>query len=83
MLFQELFDYIALKLAVFVSINTKTNPIAPKGKMGFTVSFPLLEGPAAAGGNVIRWKSFSVNEAVEFNFCPSRFECSMYCNSIV
>ncbi|KAJ0867416.1 putative hexokinase, ATPase, nucleotide binding domain-containing protein [Helianthus annuus] len=60
---EELFDYIALKLAVFISINTKTNPIAPKGKMGFTVSFPLHDGPAAAGANVIRWKSFPVNEA--------------------
>ncbi|XP_076919951.1 putative hexokinase-like 2 protein [Bidens hawaiensis] len=64
--YKELFDYVALKLAVFISINTKTNPIAPKGKMGFTVSFPLHEGPTAAGGNVIRWKSFPVNEAVEF-----------------
>ncbi|KAI3813434.1 hypothetical protein L1987_18157 [Smallanthus sonchifolius] len=61
--YKELFDYIALKLAVFISINTKTNPITPKGKMGFTVSFPLHEGPVAAGGNVIRWKSFPVNEA--------------------
>ncbi|XP_035836959.1 probable hexokinase-like 2 protein isoform X2 [Helianthus annuus] len=61
--YKELFDYIALKLAVFISINTKTNPIAPKGKMGFTVSFPLHDGPAAAGANVIRWKSFPVNEA--------------------
>lgn len=65
--YKELFDYIALKLAVFISINTKTNPIAPKGKMGFTVSFPLHDGPAAAGANVIRWKSFPVNEAVEFS----------------
>ncbi|KAL8200511.1 hypothetical protein R6Q57_011850 [Mikania cordata] len=57
--YKELFDYIALKLEVFISINTKSNPITPKGKMGFTVSFPLHEGP---GGN-IRWKSFSVKEA--------------------
>ena len=64
MQFQELFDYIAVKLAVFISINTKTNPITPKGKLGFTVSFPLLEGPAAAGRNVIRWNTFSANDAV-------------------
>ncbi|CAI9263841.1 unnamed protein product [Lactuca saligna] len=63
---KELFDFIALKLAVFISTKTKTDPIAPKGKLGFTVSFPLLEGPAAAASNknVIRWKSFSVNDAV-------------------
>ncbi|XP_023748026.1 probable hexokinase-like 2 protein [Lactuca sativa] len=63
---KELFDFIALKLAVFISTKTKTDPIAPKGKLGFTVSFPLLEGPAAAATNknVIRWKSFSVNDAV-------------------
>ncbi|PWA67616.1 hexokinase-like 3 [Artemisia annua] len=60
--YKELFDYIALKLAVFISINTKTNPITPKGKLGFTVSFPLLEGPAAAGRNVITWNTFSAND---------------------
>ncbi|KAI3502969.1 hypothetical protein L1887_31401 [Cichorium endivia] len=62
---KELFNYIALKLSVFISTNTQTDPITPKGKLGFTVSFPLLEGPAAATNkNVIRWKSFSVNDAV-------------------
>ncbi|KAI7754625.1 hypothetical protein M8C21_014147, partial [Ambrosia artemisiifolia] len=61
--YKDLFDYIALKLAVFISINTKTNPMTPKGKMGFTVSFPLHDGPSTAGANVIRWKSFPINEA--------------------
>lgn len=71
--YKELFDYIALKLAVFISINTKTNPVTPKGKLGFTASFPLHEGPSAAGENVIKWKSFPFNDtagkelAREFN----------------
>lgn len=73
-MFQDIFDYIALKLAMFISINTKTNPITPKGNLGFTVSFPLHEGPAAAGGNVLRWKAFPFNDAVEFNqFHPFLF----------
>ncbi|XP_071694853.1 probable hexokinase-like 2 protein [Rutidosis leptorrhynchoides] len=61
--YKEIFDYIALKLAMFISINTQTNPVTPKGNLGFTVSFPLHEGPAAAGGNVLRWKAFPFNEA--------------------
>ncbi|XP_024974904.1 probable hexokinase-like 2 protein [Cynara cardunculus var. scolymus] len=61
---KDVFDFIALKLAIFITTNAKENPIAPKGKLGFTVSFPLLEGPASpTKGNVIRWKSFAVNDA--------------------
>nr|XP_043608489.1 probable hexokinase-like 2 protein [Erigeron canadensis] len=63
---KELFDYIALKLAVFISINTKTNPIAPKSKLGFTVSFPLREGPSEVSRSVIKWKSSRFNDAVGY-----------------
>ncbi|KAI9390882.1 hypothetical protein POPTR_007G009300v4 [Populus trichocarpa] len=64
---QELFDYIAVELAKFVSEHPPDDTLdAPERekKLGFTVSYPVDQA-AASSGSAIKWKSFSANDTVE------------------
>ncbi|KAM3756864.1 hypothetical protein ACB098_02G144600 [Castanea mollissima] len=63
----ELFDFIALELAKFVSaepVNDNDVPTNQK-KLGFTLSYPVDQGAASPGpGTAIKWKSFSADDMV-------------------
>lgn len=71
---QELFDYIALQLAMFISEQgANSNDTPEKHKvLGFIVSYPVDQA-AASSGAAIKWKSFSVTDTVEFVFSSSEF----------
>uniref|UniRef100_A0A7N2R6T6 Phosphotransferase n=1 Tax=Quercus lobata TaxID=97700 RepID=A0A7N2R6T6_QUELO len=63
---QELFDFIALELAKFVSAQPKNDNDVPTNqkKLGFTLSYPVDQG-AASPGTAMKWKSFSaVNDTI-------------------
>lgn len=63
---KELFDYIASKLATFVTKEGKNFSVEPghQRELGFTFSFPVHQ-TAIASGNLIKWsKGFSVSEMV-------------------
>ncbi|KAL9341240.1 hypothetical protein Peur_067459 [Populus x canadensis] len=67
---QELFDYIAVELATFVSEHPPDDTLdAPERekKLGFTVSY-LVDQAAASSDSAIKWKSFSANDTVEKAF---------------
>ena len=57
---QELFDFIALELAKFVSAQPENDNDVPTNqkKLGFTLSYPVDQG-AASPGTAMKWKSFS------------------------
>ncbi|RVX23948.1 putative hexokinase-like 2 protein [Vitis vinifera] len=60
---QELFDYIALELAKFISEHEVTTDDTPDRQkaLGFIVSYPVDQA-AASSGAAIKWKSFSVTD---------------------
>ncbi|KAF9678180.1 hypothetical protein SADUNF_Sadunf07G0008300 [Salix dunnii] len=63
---QELFDYIAVELAKFVSEHPPDDTLdasEKERKLGFTVSYPVDQA-AATSGSAIKWKSFSANDTV-------------------
>lgn len=66
---QELFDYIALELAKFISEHEVTTDDTPDRQkaLGFIVSYPVDQA-AASSGAAIKWKSFSVTDTVECVF---------------
>ncbi|KAE9449545.1 hypothetical protein C3L33_18556, partial [Rhododendron williamsianum] len=63
----ELFDYIALRLSVFISTHSESTEDASSNqrKLGFTISFPV-DQVSASSGTGIKWKSLSVDDTVEF-----------------
>ncbi|XP_075655108.1 putative hexokinase-like 2 protein [Castanea sativa] len=64
---QELFDFIALELAKFVSAEPENDNDVPTNqkKLGFTLSYPVDQGAASPGpGTAIKWKSFSADDMV-------------------
>ncbi|KAL4644495.1 hypothetical protein ACB092_02G168800 [Castanea dentata] len=63
----ELFDFIALELAKFVSAEPENDNDVPTNqkKLGFTLSYPVDQGAASPGpGTAIKWKSFSADDMV-------------------
>lgn len=65
---QELFDFIALELAKFVSAEPENDNNVPTNqkKLGFTLSYPVDQGAASPGpGTAIKWKCFSADDMVE------------------
>lgn len=64
--FQELFDFIAEELGIFVSLNGVEDVLGPSGQreLGFTFSFPVNQ-TAINRGDFIKWtKGFSVSGTV-------------------
>lgn len=63
---QELFDYIAEKVASFIAEeDQRFSPLGGrKRELGFTFSFPVMQ-TSINSGNIIRWtKGFSIDDAV-------------------
>ncbi|KAJ9177440.1 hypothetical protein P3X46_012661 [Hevea brasiliensis] len=62
---QELFDYIAVEVAKFVSAHPADDDDATAGpkKLGVTVSYPV-DQIAATSGSAIKWKCFSADDTV-------------------
>ncbi|XP_059641262.1 probable hexokinase-like 2 protein [Cornus florida] len=66
---KELFSYIAVELAKFVSTadneNTNNDTEARQIRLGFTIlSFPVDQVTASSSGTAIKWPSFSVDDTV-------------------
>ncbi|KAL8466021.1 hypothetical protein ACS0TY_035220 [Phlomoides rotata] len=62
----ELFDYIAEKLASFIAEEDQSffPPADRQRELGFTFSFPVMQ-TSINSGNIIRWtKGFSIDDAV-------------------
>ncbi|KAI8534664.1 hypothetical protein RHMOL_Rhmol10G0107700 [Rhododendron molle] len=64
---KELFDYIALRLSVFISTHSESTEDASSNqtKLGFTISYPVDQVSASSGAG-IKWQSLSVDDTVEF-----------------
>ncbi|GJU24441.1 hexokinase-1-like protein [Tanacetum coccineum] len=63
---QELFDYIAIKLAEFVNKESDKyhHPPGRQRELGFTFSFPVMQ-LSIASGTLMRWtKGFSIDDMV-------------------
>jgi len=63
---QELFDFVAAKLAKFVSSEPEEFHLPPgrQRELGFTFSFPVRQ-TSIASGNLIKWtKSFNIEDMV-------------------
>nr|GEV53635.1 hexokinase-1-like isoform X1 [Tanacetum cinerariifolium] len=63
---QELFDYIAIKLAEFVNKESDKyhHPPGRQRELGFTFSFPVMQ-LSIASGTLMRWtKGFSIEDMV-------------------
>lgn len=63
---QDLFDYIAEKLANFIAEEDQrfSPPAGKQRELGFTFSFPVMQ-TSINSGNIIRWsKGFSIDDAV-------------------
>ena len=63
---EDLFDYIAEKLANFIAEEDQrfSPPAGKQRELGFTFSFPVMQ-TSINSGNIIRWsKGFSIDDAV-------------------
>ncbi|KAK4477422.1 hypothetical protein RD792_016643 [Penstemon davidsonii] len=59
---KELFDFIAIELAKYISVHGETE-IARDKKLGFTVSIPVVEAPLSSGF-AVKWNSLYVDNTV-------------------
>ncbi|KAK3030427.1 hypothetical protein RJ639_039184 [Escallonia herrerae] len=67
---KEIFDYIALHLASFVTSHTESTSNdrrATQRKLGFTVSYPVDEF-SSSSGTAIKWKTSSADDTVELAY---------------
>lgn len=82
---QEVFDFVASKVAEFVAAHPGDRPEKPgvgKG-LGFAVSYPVghsaTEFDSGSDTTAIKWKSFLADDPVEFS--PLCFECFAFPSS--